>query len=115
VPVAAVAALAAGCERQQDLVAGGDRGDRGADGLDHAGTLVAEDAGQREGQGADRDAEVGVAETGGDDADDHLVGAGLVQLDVGQRERGAGGLDDRGGGGGAHGRPPAGWELRRGR
>jgi hypothetical protein len=45
---------------------------------------VAEHAGQRERQGAGRDAQVGVAEAGRDDPDQDLVRARLGQVDVGE-------------------------------
>jgi hypothetical protein len=92
-----------------------DRRFAGDDGLTHADTLVAEHARRWERRGADGDAEIGVAQAGGDDADEDLFGARGVELDIGRGEAGAGGLDDRGGGGGARGRPPAEARLRRGR
>ena len=106
VPAAAVAAAAARGERQQDVVAGRHRGDGGADPLDDAGALVAEHAGEREGQPARGHAEVGVAQAGGGHPDQDLVGAGLVELDVDQGEGGAAGLDDGGLGGDGHGGAP---------
>ena len=103
VPAAAVAAAAARGERQQHVVAGRHRGDGRADPLDDAGALVAEHAGQREGQSARGHAEVGVAQAGGGHPDQDLVGAGLVELDLDQGEGGAAGLDDGGLGGDGHG------------
>jgi hypothetical protein len=94
VAVAAVRAAAARGVAQQHLVTRGDLGDRGADRLDDSGALVAEHAGQREGQVTARDAEVGVADAGGGDPDAHLVRAQVVQRHLGEHEPGTGGLDD---------------------
>jgi hypothetical protein len=77
-------------------------GDGGADGLDDPGSLVPEYSGQRERQSAARDTEVGVAQAAGHDPDEGLVGAGCVELDVGEGEGRAPGLDHGCTGGGGH-------------
>jgi hypothetical protein len=69
------------------VVAGGDAGDVRSDGLDDARSLVAEDSGQGEGQTAARHTEVGVAQAGRHHADEDFAGAGLVECDIGERER----------------------------
>ena len=87
--VEAVDALAAlGREEGDDVVAGGEGGDVGADPLDDAGALVAEH-GRRvaRGVGAGGGVEVGVADAAGDEADEHLAGPRLGQLDLLDRER----------------------------
>src|SRR5262249_21929745 len=74
-----------------DVVAGADAGDAGADLLDHAAALVPEDDGEaalgvlaREGEG------VGVADTAGADADQHLAGARPFDLDLLDLQRSSG-------------------------
>jgi hypothetical protein len=84
------------------VVAGLDAGDVRADGLDDTGSLVAEDAGQRERQAAARRPEVRVAQARGHDSDQGLVGAGLVELHVGEGEGRASGLDHGCASGGGH-------------
>lgn len=84
------------------MVARRDAGDGGADGLDDARALVAQDPGQREGQSAARHPQVGVAQAGGDHADQRLVRARRVEDDVAEGEGRAAGLDDRGTGGCGH-------------
>lgn len=76
------------------MIAGADPGHRGADRLHDARALVAEDSGQRERQAAGGDAQVGVADPGGDHADQHLVRARVGQFYFAQLEARAGGLDD---------------------
>ena len=68
------------------MVAGRHRRDRRADPLDDAGALVAEHAGEREGQPAGSDPDVGVAQARGGHPDQDLVGAGLVELHLDQGE-----------------------------
>ena len=60
-------------EAQRDVVAGCDLLHRRADGLDDAGALVAEHDRQRHRVHLVPHDEVGVAQPGGDDADEHLV------------------------------------------
>jgi len=83
--VAAVAARAAGGEREDDVVAGLDPADRGADLFDDAGAFESEHAGER--QPAVGHAQVGAAQPRGDHADEDLVRADLVELHVADRER----------------------------
>ena len=54
----------------------------GAHLLDHAGALVPQHGGQRIGVGAFHEMQVGVADAGGDGADQNLVRAGLADLHV---------------------------------
>ena len=72
------------------MVAGLDPGDAGADGLDHAGTLVA--AHQRHADVAaalGADVLVGVAQPGRLVADEYLVVLGLVEVQLGDLPVGA--------------------------
>ena len=64
--------------------------DPGPDPLHHARALVAEDAGEREGQLAVAHGQIGVADPGGGQPDHDLVRPGLVQGDPLQGEGGAG-------------------------
>ena len=59
-----------------------DGSDGAADLLDDPGSLMAENAGQRERQSAAGDAQVGVTEASGNHLDENLVPAKLVELDV---------------------------------
>jgi hypothetical protein len=70
------------------------------DPLNDTGTLVPEHAGQRERQPAAGDGEVGVAEAGGDHANEDFVCPQFVKVDVGQSERSATRFDDGGPGAG---------------
>ena len=83
------------------MVADLDAGDVGADLLDDAGALVAEHVGEHLGRQEAAHGDVGVAQAGGDDAHQHLVGARPVEVDLGEGEGLAGGLDE--GDGGLHG------------
>ncbi len=74
------------------MVALGDPGDVGADLLDDAGALVAEDPGEHLGRQAVAQREVGVAQAGRHDAHQHLVGARLVEVDLLEDERWPGSL-----------------------
>jgi hypothetical protein len=70
------------------VVADRERGDAGADGLDHAGALVAEDARRvPAGIGAGRGIQVGVADAAGDEPDERLARLGLGELDLLDGER----------------------------
>lgn len=91
---AGVAGAAGGGPVEDDLVAGRDVGDALADGDDGAGTLVAEDGGQRHPHGAVGQGQVGVADPGGGEPHPDPAGAGLGQLDAGDLQRGPrGGYD----------------------
>ena len=81
---AAVHALAAlGREQRHDAVAGGDGAHALADRLDRAAALVAEHRRRVAGRvGAGRRVEVGVADAAGEQAHEHLAGAGPGELDV---------------------------------
>lgn len=73
---AALRARPAVREGEEDVVAGGDVGDGGADGEDDAGAFVAEDGVRAGGEDAGRAGEVGVAEAGGVDLDEGFRGEG---------------------------------------
>ena len=79
---AGVAVAAGGDEGDDNAVAGLDVGDVVADFLDDAGGLVTEDGRARHGVLALHEVEVGVADAGGAGADEDLVGAGLVDIDI---------------------------------
>ena len=74
----AVRADAAGVEGQHDLVAHGQPGDTGSDGLDDPGALVAEN--DRQSDQAAAAEQVGVAQARPGDLDQDLAGAGVIQL-----------------------------------
>lgn len=74
-PALAAPALHARGEGEHHGVAGLHVGDAGADGADVAGPFVAEDEGRREQEGAGGGADVGVADGGGYDVDEDVVGA----------------------------------------
>jgi hypothetical protein len=87
VAAAAGAAVAAERERHDDVVADREVGHAVADLLHDASTLMAQDTGQGEGDQALTRAEVGVAEPGGEDADQHLVALRTLDLDLLEHER----------------------------
>jgi hypothetical protein len=96
--VEAVDALPAlGREEGDDVVARRQRADLGTDRLDDAGALVPEH-GRRVagGVGAGGGVEVGVADAAGVEADQHLAGPRLGQLDLLHRQRLAELLQNRG-------------------
>ena len=80
--LAELAAAAGGPEEHDDVVAGSHRGDSGADLFDDAGALMAEDAGERDGQIAVHEVVVAVADAGGRDPDQDLPMARPVELDL---------------------------------
>ncbi len=84
------------------MVPRSDAGHGRADGLDDARALVAEDAGEGEGQPAARHAEVRVTQSGRHHADDCLVRSGFGEFDVREDEGCSAGLDDGGAGGDGH-------------
>ena len=73
--------------REDDVIAWLDAGDVGSDLLDDAGSLMAEDGGQRRGVHTVAHDGVGVADTGGDHPHPCLVGPDVVQVQLldGQR------------------------------
>ena len=76
-------AVAAGDDKGDDnAVADLDVANLVADFLDDAGGLVTEDGRAGHGVLALHEVEVGVADAGGAGADEHLVGAGLVDVDI---------------------------------
>ena len=87
---------AAGAVAERDVVAGRHLGDRCADGLDDARSLVPEHRRQRHRVPLVTDDQVGVTDPAGDDPHHDLVGTRLVELELLDRERGALGLGDRG-------------------
>ena len=90
-------ARAARLERQHDVVADLDAGDVGADGLDHAGALVAADDRRGRDRALAARQHVGVAHAGADDAHEQLVGPRVGQLDLLDRVRLVLGAQDGGG------------------
>ena len=68
----------------------------GADRLDDAGRLVAEDGGRRERVEAVDEVQVAVADAAGDGAHEHLAPDGLVDVDVLDRERLVGAVEHGG-------------------
>ena len=83
---------------QQHVVAGANARDLRSDGLDHAGALVTEDDGRQLRRPDRLHRQVGVADPGGGQPHEDLVGARLVELHLGDLERrrgavGQGGLD----------------------
>ena len=90
----ALRAHTAGAQRHHHVVADLDAGDVRADLLHHARALVAEHVGEHLRRQEAADGDVGVAEAGRHDAHQHLVGARALQVDLGQGERLAGGLDE---------------------
>jgi hypothetical protein len=73
--------------REHDAVARRDVGHAGADRLDHAGALVAEDRRERRRVHALRRVQVGVADAGRGVAHQHLAGARRLELDLLHAER----------------------------
>ena len=73
---------AAGAEAHQHVVAHLDAADAGTDLLHDPGALVAEHPREHLGGQAVAQREVGVAQAGGDDPDQYLVVAGLVEVDL---------------------------------
>ena len=82
----ALAAL--GREERDDVIARDERLDAGADALDDAGALVAQHRRRVAGRVCPgRGVEVGVADAARDEADEHLAGPGLGQVDLLHLER----------------------------
>jgi hypothetical protein len=102
---AAGPAAAAERERHDDVVADREVGHVSADLLDYTRALVAQHAGQGEGDEPLAGTEVGVAEPGGDDAHEHLVALRAFDLDLFEHERFVVGGQHRCGGG-RHGCSP---------
>ena len=79
---AVAARTAEAADTRDDVVAGRDVGDLLADGLDHAGRLVAEHRRKAARVQALHEVEVGVAQTRGDGAHEHLARTDRAELDV---------------------------------
>ena len=80
----------AGTKGQYHLLAGADGGDAGADGLDGAGSLVAQHHGQGDGGVAVHEVAVAAADAGGPDFHQNFPFLGVVQLHVFNHQRGFG-------------------------
>ena len=73
--------MAAGREAEHDVVARAQHAGLGAGAFDDAHAFVAQDGGQGVGQVLVERDEVGVAHAGGDEAHEHFVGLGFVEID----------------------------------
>lgn len=93
---AAVAATAEDGETGDDVIAGLDFGDLGSDGVDDAGSLVAEDGGALEGVEAVDAVEVGVANAAGGGVNADLVTDGVGDVDLAEGEVFVGVIEDCG-------------------
>src|SRR3989442_2774014 len=97
--------------REDDRIALLDGGDACADGVHHAGALVAENDGRGIGNGAVDDAQVRVTEAGGADRDPGLAGTRVADAHLLDGDRLAGGAED----GGPHATGFPMWSTRPGR
>ena len=86
-PVRQLRAGAARVERHDHVVAHGDGGDAGSDGVHDAGALVAADDRQWDADAGDAREHVGVAHPDTDDAHEHLTRPGLAQFELLDRVR----------------------------
>ena len=86
-PLQARTASAASLVAEDDVVAEIDRAHGASDGLDHAGPLVTEHGRQRDGVLLVADVQIGLADAGGHDAHQDLVGTRGLELEFAELER----------------------------